>query len=129
MRLPNCALQPVTTTNTTTRQQPTTMASRKEVPIEVRKKILRLRLEGKTYVAIERATGVRRQTCSKIVNRAKKSGTLQNAPRSGRPLKLSLRDLRVLERVFIKNPYMSATDITRSNGLNIFVCSVQYYWN
>ena len=103
------------------------MARSKQIPLEVRQKIVRLRLDGKTFSEIEKETGILHQTCSRIVDRVKKSGSLHDAPRSGRPVKLSPADIRLLEREIAKNPQASLSEIVESSGLNISVCSIYRY--
>ena len=103
------------------------MGRAKEIPLDVRRQIIKLRLKGKSYRKIERITGVRNNTCCRIINRVMETSTCKNAPRSGRPLKLSLRDLRALEREITKNPHASLADIVESSGVKIPVRSLQEY--
>ena len=103
------------------------MPKKNEVPMELRKEIMRLRLEGKSFGQIEVATGVPRSTCFRIVDRFSRRGVLHNAPRSGRPPKLSLRDSRILIREFMKNPHAPMADIVKGSGVNISVTSAYRY--
>lgn len=103
------------------------MAKGKEIPLEVRREIIDLRLKGKSYREIERITGVRYNTCSRIVDRLIRTGTCKNAPRSGRRPKLSTRDFRRLEREIAKNSEKPLTDVVTASGIDVSVRSIQRY--
>ena len=101
------------------------MVKGKEIPLEVRREIIDLRMKGKSYREIERVTGVKKSTCYSIVDRLIRTGTCQNAPRSGRRPKFSIRDLRRLEREIAKHSEKPLADIVAASGIDISVRSIQ----
>ena len=107
--------------------QPSTMAPAKELSDKLRHKILCARLDQKTYGQIERELGVRRETCYKVVKRFKTSGTYTKASGRAGKSKLSQRDLRVLQREFMKNNRAPLADITNASRLNISTATVRQY--
>ena len=98
-----------------------------EIPLEVRCEIIDLRMKGKSYREIERVTGVKKSTCYSIVDRLIQTSTCQNAPRSGRYPKFSIRDLRRLEREIVKHSEKPLVDIVAASGIDISVRSIQRY--
>ena len=66
--------------------------------IETKVQISTLRSLGKSWGDIEKITGVRRSTAQAIVAKREKTDSHANKKSSGRPKKLSVRDVRCLKR-------------------------------
>ena len=81
--------------------------------IETKVQISTLRSLGKSWGDIEKITGVRRSTAQAIVAKREKTA---NKMSSGRPKKLSVRDVRCLKRIVSKNRRLSLKEVT--NTLN-----------
>ena len=71
---------------------------------------------GKSWGDTEKITGVRKSTAQTIVAKREKTGSHAIKKSSGRPKKLSVRDVRYLKRIVSKNRRLSLKEVT--NTLN-----------
>lgn len=69
------------------------MEKRNEISISVRNLVINLRKEQKSYGEIAKTVNVSRSTVQTIIKNYNKKGNTENQPRSGRPKKLSRRDV------------------------------------
>jgi len=68
------------------------------IPITQRKMIVRLHAEGKTQQFIAGIIGCSQQMVSRWLKRYREGKTLANKPRSGRPTKLTKKNLSLLKK-------------------------------
>lgn len=87
------------------------MGKGKEIPLEVRKIILKLYLEHKTYREIGELIGKSHSSVYKIIKKYINTGDLPPKPRSGRPKMLSSRQERSIVSKIKANPHLSAPKI------------------
>ena len=83
----------------------------KETSQEDRRIVVRLYEEGKSFKYISNTIARPITTVKNIVFRFQRSNKIQNAPRNGRPSKLSPKTKRRIERKIANNPKLSAPKI------------------
>lgn len=69
--------------------------------------------KGNGYKKISKATGFSISTIKKTIKRFQERGDLQSRQRSGRPVKLTTRDKRVLVRLTKKERFQSSTQLSK----------------
>lgn len=84
------------------------MAPRKEISVDVRNLVIKHRKEKKSYGEISKILNLSRATVQTIVKNFENSGYTEDKPRSGRPMKLSRRDVSFIIREVDKNPKVTA---------------------
>lgn len=84
------------------------MANRKEIPIPVRNIVVKLRKEKKSYGEIAKIVKLPRATVQTIVKNYINNKSVENNPRSGRPKKLTRRDVSFILKEVNKDPKISA---------------------
>jgi transposase len=82
-----------------------------EVKTPEKKIILNLHKENKSYADISAIVKRPRSTIQSIIQKFKKTGSLRNSPRCGRPRKLSARDERKILQIIKAKPSTSASSI------------------
>ena len=87
----------------------------KELPIELRVRIVSRHRCGEGYQNISAALKFPRNTVASIILKWKKFGTTKILPRAGHPAKLSKRARRVLVREVTKNAMVSLTELQSSS--------------
>ena len=86
------------------------MQTRREVSIEMRELIVKMRSDEKSYAEIARTIKMPRSTVASIVQKYTKMGIMENKARSGRPRKLEARTKRLICReivtiaLFLRHP-------------------------
>ncbi|XP_040177703.1 uncharacterized protein LOC120909947 [Rana temporaria] len=75
----------------------------KELPTELRDRIIARHRSGEGYKKISSALKIPKSTVASIILKWKKFGTTKTLPRAGRPAKLSSRERRALVREVTKN--------------------------
>ena len=90
------------------------MPRTKEIPEDLRKKVVDAYQSGKGYKAISKALGLHRTTVRAILSKWRKFGTVVNLPRSGRPAKISPRARRKIVQEVTKNPRTTSRDLQAS---------------
>ncbi|XP_063329136.1 uncharacterized protein LOC134627133 [Pelmatolapia mariae] len=83
-----------------------------KVSIETRHKVVSLRQQGLSQAEISRQTGVSKRAVQALLQKHKKTGTVEDQKRSGRPRKLSKADERLIKLTFLENRTMSSSAIT-----------------
>lgn len=83
-----------------------------KVSIETRHKVVSLRQQGLSQAEIARQTGVSKRAVQALLQKHKKTGTVEDQKRSGRPRKLSKADERLIKLTFLENRTMSSSAIT-----------------
>ncbi len=84
----------------------------KELPEELRDRIVARHRSGQGYKKISAALKVPKSTVASIILNWKTFGTTRTLPRAGRPAKLSYRGRRALVRE-VKNPKITVAEIQR----------------
>lgn len=97
----------------------------KETTLEERTIIIKLHTEGQSYRNMGKIVGRSFVTIQKIVQKFKKTNSLENKSRSGRPSKLSVQNKRYLVREVEKKPDISAPKLVAQlkESLDITVSS------
>ncbi|KAI3363740.1 hypothetical protein L3Q82_001204 [Scortum barcoo] len=90
------------------------MPRSKEIPEELRKKVIDIHQSGKGYKAISKAVGIQRTTVRAIIHKWRKLGTVANLPRSGRPPKITPRVRRRLIQEVTKDPQKTSKELQAS---------------
>ncbi|KAI3353726.1 hypothetical protein L3Q82_004841 [Scortum barcoo] len=90
------------------------MPRSKEIPEELRKKVIEIHQSGKGYKAISKAVGIQRTTVRAIIHKWRKLGTVANLPRSGRPPKITPRVRRRLIQEVTKDPQKTSKELQAS---------------
>ena len=85
----------------------------KELPKELRDRIVARHRSGQGYKRISAALKVPKSTVASIILKWKKFGTTRTLPRPGRPAKLSNRGRRALVREVKKNPKITVAELQR----------------
>ena len=85
----------------------------KELPKELRDRIVARHRSGQGYKIISAALKVPKSTVASIILKWKKFGTTRTLPRPGRPAKLSNRGRRALVREVKKNPKITVAELQR----------------
>nr|CBN81810.1 Putative transposase [Dicentrarchus labrax] len=85
----------------------------KELPKELRDRIVARHRSGQGYKRISAALKVPKSTVASIILKWKKFGTTRTLPRPGRPAKLSNRGRRDLVREVKKNPKITVAELQR----------------
>lgn len=86
----------------------------KELPAELRDRIIARHRSGEGYKKISAALKVPKSTVASIILKWKKFGTTRTLPRAGRPAKLSNWGRRASVREVTKNPMVTLTELQRS---------------
>ena len=84
---------------------------RSETTVEIRELVIKLKKDGKSLSKIGEIIGKSKSTVQTILKNCKKTNTVTNKPRSGRPSKLTERDKRFILREVSNNPMISAVDL------------------
>lgn len=84
------------------------MSSRKEVSVEIRKMVIKYRKEKKSYGEIAKMVNLSRATVQTIIKNYNETGSFSSKKRTGRPKKLSARDVRFILKEVSQNPRLSA---------------------
>lgn len=84
---------------------------RKEISVDIRNLIIKLRQEKKSYSEIAKIVTKKRSTVQSIIKKFESFGTVLNKRRSGRPRILNDRDIRTLMKNMKKNPMKSAPEL------------------
>jgi hypothetical protein len=84
---------------------------RREATLQERVDVVHKRAEGKPWAQIARETGVSATQAARIHRGWQETKKLHDMQRSGRPNKTSLRDLRYLKRLVLKNPTAAIEDL------------------
>ncbi|XP_017314587.2 putative mediator of RNA polymerase II transcription subunit 24 [Ictalurus punctatus] len=87
------------------------MPRSKEIPEDIRRKVVEAHETGKGYKLISKAIGLPKTTVRAILRKWKRFGTVVTLPRSGRPSKISLRARREIIREVMKNPCTTSKDL------------------
>ncbi len=85
----------------------------KELPEELRDRIVARHRSGQGYKNISAALKVPKSTVASIILKWKMFGTTRTLPRAGRPAKLSYRGRRALVREVKKNPNITVAELQR----------------
>ncbi len=85
----------------------------KELPEELRDRIVARHRSGQGYKNISAALKVPKSTVASIILKWKTFGTTRTFPRAGRPAKLSCRGRRALVREVKKNPKITVAELQR----------------
>ena len=85
----------------------------KELPKELRDRIVARHRSGQGYKRISAALKVPKSTVASIILKWKKFGTTTTLPRPGRPAKLSNHGRRALVREVKKNPKITVAELQR----------------
>uniref|UniRef100_A0A7N8Y2H6 Sleeping Beauty transposase HTH domain-containing protein n=1 Tax=Mastacembelus armatus TaxID=205130 RepID=A0A7N8Y2H6_9TELE len=85
----------------------------KELPKELRDRIVARHRSGQGYKRISAALKVPKSTVASIILKWKKFGKTRTLPRPGRPAKLSNRGRRALVREVKKNPKITVAELQR----------------
>ena len=85
----------------------------KELPEELRDRIVARHRSGQGYKKISAALKVPKSTVASIILKWKTFGTTRTLPRAGRPAKLSYRGRRALVREVKKNPKITVAELQR----------------
>ncbi len=85
----------------------------KELPEELRDRIVARHRSGQGYKTISAALKVPKSTVASIILKWKTFGTTRTLPRAGRPAKLSYRWKRALVREVKKNPKITVAELQR----------------
>uniref|UniRef100_A0A672NXR3 Uncharacterized protein n=1 Tax=Sinocyclocheilus grahami TaxID=75366 RepID=A0A672NXR3_SINGR len=93
------------------------MPRSKEIPEDVKEKIIFYHKSGKGYKAISKIMGVHRSTVRTIISKWKTLGTVMNLPRSGRPTKISPRTQRKIIQEVTKKPEITSKELQASLAL------------
>ncbi len=83
----------------------------KELPEELRDRIVARHRSGQGYKKISAALKVPKSTVASIILKWKTFGTTRTLPRAGRPAKLSYRGRRALVREVKKNPKITVAEL------------------
>lgn len=84
---------------------------RKEICVEVRELIVKLRKEGNSLNFIAETVGLAKSTIQTILKNFSESKSIESKPRSGRPTKISPRVERYIKSTVDKNPKITAVEI------------------
>lgn len=87
------------------------MPRSKEIPEDIRRKVVEAHESGKGYKLISKAIGLPKTTIRAILRKWKRFGTVVTLPRSGRPPKISPRARREIIREVMKNPCTTSKDL------------------
>ncbi len=85
----------------------------KELPEELRDRIVARHRSGQGYKKNSAALKVPKSTVASIILKWKTFGTTRTLPRAGRPAKLSYRGRRALVREVKKNPKITVAELQR----------------
>ncbi|GBM46495.1 hypothetical protein AVEN_78887-1 [Araneus ventricosus] len=86
--------------------------SRKETTISIRKLIIFLHSSGKSVRNVVKLVNLSHSTGQFVIKRFKEENRIENKVRKGRPAKLTERDQRFIIRKFVKNPSLSALEVS-----------------
>lgn len=88
-----------------------------KVSIETRLQVVSLSQQGLSQAKIARQTGVSKSAIQALLQKHRKTGTVEDQKRSGRPRKLSGADERHIKLICLQNKKMSSSDITSELAL------------
>lgn len=94
-----------------------TFSSMGKVSIETRLQVVSLSQQGLSQAKIARQTGVSKSAIQALLQKHRKTGTVEDQKRSGRPRKLSGADERHIKLICLQNKKMSSSDITSELAL------------
>ena len=86
---------------------------------EEKVEIIKKHAEGETHREIADELGISKSTSQCIVSSFEKEGKIHNAPRSGRPKKLSESDRRFVRLLATQEPHATIAEIAAASGLNV----------
>lgn len=89
------------------------MGNRKEIQISVRNLVINLRKENKSYGEIAKIVKLSRSTVQTIIKNYNNTNSTENKPRSGRPKKLSRRDISCILKEVNRDPKISAPKLAQ----------------
>lgn len=87
------------------------MDKRKEVSLEIKNLVVKEYKKGTSYRGIGGILDLPHTTVQYILKKYKDTGSVENKPRSGRPKKLSRRDVSLIVREVGKNPRISGPEL------------------
>jgi transposase len=93
--------------------------SRSELSDELKGIIIGRYREGAKVAAIARAESVPYTTVRSLIQRYQERGNTSNAPRSSRPLKYTIYDVRALRRAVRNNPKLTYQALREQAGVNL----------
>lgn len=83
-----------------------------KVSLETRLRVVTLSQQGLSQAKIARQTGVSKSAIQALLQKHRRTGTVEDQKRSGRPRKLSGADERHIKLICLQNKKMSSSDIT-----------------
>lgn len=89
------------------------MSSRTEIPVAVRKLVIKHRNDKKTFGEITKLLNLRKATVQTIYKNFAESGSFDSKPRSGHPKKLTRRDISFIRNKVSQNPKVHATNLAQ----------------
>ncbi|CAH2090926.1 unnamed protein product [Euphydryas editha] len=92
---------------------------RKEISVDIRNLIIKLKQQNKSYNEIVKITKIKRSTVQSIVKKFETTGTVLNKSRSGRPRVLNDHDIRMLIKNVNKNPTKSAPELAAELAFSV----------
>ena len=95
------------------------MGKKHEITPEERKIVVEIRFNNISYRAIAKSTNIPHSIVQSVIKRLTDSGTVISAPRNGRTLILSSRNLRKLKNVVIKNRRVTLHEIQSELPINV----------
>lgn len=93
------------------------MAPRKEISTDVRQLVVKYRNERKSFGEIAKLLNLSKSTVQTIFNNFENTNNFENKPRSGRPKKLSRRDVSFILKEVDNNPKVHATKLAQEVAL------------
>ena len=90
------------------------MPRSKEIQKQRRKKVIEIFQSGKGYKAISKALGLQLITVRAIIHKWQKHGTMENLPRSDRPIKITPRARQRLIQGVTKDPTTTSKELQAS---------------
>ena len=87
------------------------MTRKRHLSTKMNGKIIGMATAGMTHTSIGDKLGIGRTTILAVVSRDAARGTVATATRAGRPRKASDRDLRQLQSVLQRNPWMKIAEV------------------
>ncbi|KAG0633433.1 hypothetical protein HOY80DRAFT_1006015 [Tuber brumale] len=105
----------------------TKTGKKRQVSAEERVNVIEKRGERKTYRQIAQEVGLSKSAVARIWHDWKTEAKLSAAHRSGRPPKLSIRDVCYLRRLVDKDPSASLIEIISQSGLEVSPWTARRY--
>lgn len=99
------------------------MAKKTEIPTAIRSEIVEARVQGATFSILASKFKIGKETAREIVLKAKKTGSVENLPRSGRPKKTTTREDNTIVREVKKNRRISSAQLANElrEGLKVSI--------